>query len=338
MAPFPTTTYDFFPYAGLHRPVLLYSVPADTHIDDVTVVTTIDRSDGVVTVKVATAGEYTGKGKARLNDNDTDLNFLAGSAEATLRVPSARFWGPRDPHLYPLTITLTDGQHVTDAYSLDIGIRTVAVRGDRLLLNGQPVTLTGFGKHEDVPLHGRGLNLPMWIRDYELLKWVGANSYRTSHYPYAEEAMQLADRLGLMVINEIPAVGLNFEDADELTAQRLTQCRQQLRELIARDKNHPSTVMWSVANEPPVRIIRRPRCGRRSIRLSSCAAISMSRRSGRSSRGCRCGPSPISRPARTPAARPGRTSKACSPATGGPRWPRISCVHDGSRNEKEVAR
>jgi beta-glucuronidase len=90
----------------------------------------------------------------------------------------------------------------------------------------------------------------MWIRDYELLKWVGANSYRTSHYPYAEEAMMLADRLGVLVINEIPAVGLNFEDGPELTAKRLAQCQQQIRELIARDKNHPSTIMWSVANEP----------------------------------------------------------------------------------------
>ena len=218
---FPVTTYDFFPYAGLHRPVVLYSVPAAAHIDDVTVVTTIDGEDGVVNVKVATAGEYAGKGKARLNDIEADLTFRAGAAEATLRVPSARLWGPQDPHLYPLTVTLTDGQRVTDAYSLDIGIRTVAVRGDQLLLNGQPIKLTGFGKHEDFPLSGRGLNLPMWVRDYELLKWVGANSYRTSHYPYAEEAMQLADRLGVLVINEIPAVGLNFEDPEELTAQRL---------------------------------------------------------------------------------------------------------------------
>ena len=124
------------------------------------------------------------------------------------------------------------------------------MRGDQLLLNGQPIKLTGFGKHEDFPLSGRGLNLPMWVRDYELLKWVGANSYRTSHYPYAEEAMQLADRLGILVINEIPAVGLNFEDPEEATAKRLAQCRQQLRELVARDKNHPSTIMWCVANEP----------------------------------------------------------------------------------------
>lgn len=251
MTPFPATTYDFFPYAGVHRPVLLYSVPAAAHIDDVTVVTTIDGSDGIVTVKVRALGEYSGRGKARLKDMEAvDLTFRAGSAEATMRVPSARFWGPSDPYLYPLTITLTDGQRITDSYQLDIGIRTVEVRGDQLLLNGKPILLTGFGKHEDFPLHGRGQNLPMWIRDYDLLKWVGANSYRTSHYPYAEEAMLLADRLGLLVINEIPAVGLNFEDGDELTEQRLTQCLRQLRELIARDKNHPSTIMWCVANEP----------------------------------------------------------------------------------------
>lgn len=251
MTPFPATTYDFFPYAGLHRPVLLYSVPASAHIDDVTVVTTIDGSDGIVAVKVRALGEYSGRGKARLKDMEAaDLTFRAGSAEATLRVPSARFWGPSNPYLYPLTITLTDGQRITDSYQLDIGIRTVEVRGDQLLLNGKPIMLTGFGKHEDFPLHGRGQNLPMWIRDYDLLKWVGANSYRTSHYPYAEESMLLADRLGLLVINEIPAVGLNFEDGDELTEQRLTQCLRQLRELIARDKNHPSTIMWCVANEP----------------------------------------------------------------------------------------
>ena len=247
---YPATTYDFFPYAGLHRQVWLFSVPAAAHIDDVTVVTDIDGGDGIVDVKVSTAGPYSGAGKARLEDLEANLEFRRGAAEARLRVPSARLWNPGDPHLYPLTITLNDAQRVTDAYSLEIGIRTVAVRGDRLLLNGQPIKLTGFGKHEDFPLSGRALNLPMWIRDFELLQWIGANSFRTSHYPYAEEAMQLADKLGFLVINEIPAVGLNFESPQELTAQRLAQCRQQLRELIARDKNHPSTIIWNVANEP----------------------------------------------------------------------------------------
>ena len=247
---FPLTTYDFFPYAGLHRPVVLYTVPAAAHVADVTVVTTIDGKDGVVKVTVAASGEYAGKGKVRLNDTEAELAFRGGSAEATVHVPAARLWSPKDPHLYPLAVTLTDGEKVTDSYTLDVGIRTVEVRKDELLLNGQPVKMTGFGMHEDFPVHGRGLDLPVWVRNFELLKWAGANSFRTSHYPYSEEAMQLADQLGVLVINEIPAVGLNFEDPDEATAARLRQCLQQIRELVARDKNHPSTVMWSVANEP----------------------------------------------------------------------------------------
>jgi beta-glucuronidase len=246
---YPATTYDFFPYAGLHRQVVLFSTPAK-HIDDVTILTTIEGTDGVVKVRATIAGGLAGQGQVRLADQQAELSFGNGTAEATLRVPSARLWSPQDPHLYPLTVTLEDSGRVTDSYSLDIGIRTVEVRGDQLLLNGEPVFLKGFGKHEDFPLSGRALNLPMWIRDYELLRWIGANSYRTSHYPYAEEAMGLADRLGILVINEIPAVGLNFEDPQELTDQRLVQCLQQLRELITRDKNHPSTVMWNVANEP----------------------------------------------------------------------------------------
>jgi beta-glucuronidase len=247
---YPLTTYDFFPYAGLHRPVVLYSVPPAAHIDDVTVVTTIEGKDGVVKVGVTAAGEYAGKGKVRLNDIEADLNFRAGSAEATVRVPGARLWSPKDPHLYPLAVTLTDGDKATDSYTLDVGVRTVEVRKDRLLLNGEPVKLRGFGMHEDFPLHGRGLDLPVWVRNFELLKWVGANSFRTSHYPYSEEAMHLADRLGFLVINEIPAVGLNFEGPEEATAARLKQCLRQIRELVARDKNHPSTIMWCVANEP----------------------------------------------------------------------------------------
>jgi beta-glucuronidase len=248
---YPATTYDFFPYAGLHRPVVLHAAPAAAHIEDVTAITQIEGRDGVVEVRVAASGGYAGAGRVRLGEVEAELAFRAGTAEASLRVASARLWSPRDPHLYPLAVALTDGQgHATDSYSLDIGIRTVEVRGDRLLLNGEPVTLRGFGKHEDFPLHGRGLDLVMWVRDYELMRWTGANSYRTTHYPYAEEAMELADRLGFLVINEIPAVGLNFEDPPEATAQRLEQATQQLRELVARDKNHPSTIMWNVANEP----------------------------------------------------------------------------------------
>ncbi|HWL51190.1 MAG TPA: beta-glucuronidase [Chthoniobacteraceae bacterium] len=247
---YPLTTYDFFPYSGLHRPVVLYSVPSAAHIDDITAVTSIDGKEGVVRVTVVAAGASPEEGKVRLGEIEAALTFRDGLAEATLKVPDARLWSPSDPHLYPMTVTLVENGKATDGYTLDVGIRTIAVQGDRILLNGRPIRLKGFGMHEDFPIHGRGLDLPVWVRNFELLKWVGANSLRTSHYPYAEEVMQLADRLGFLVINEIPAVGLNFEDPPEATAARLLQCKQQIRELIARDKNHPSTILWSVANEP----------------------------------------------------------------------------------------
>jgi beta-glucuronidase len=246
---YPATTYDFFPYAGLHRPVLLFSVPA-THIEDVTVRTAIEGAHGRVDVRVDATDGYSGGGRVRVGPAEAPLRFRDGTADASLRVPDARLWSPNDPHLYSLSVTLEDRRGPTDSYTLDVGIRTIEVQGDRLLLNGQPLTLTGFGKHEDFPIHGRGLNVPLLVRDHELLRWVGANSYRTSHYPYSEEAMTLADRLGVLVIDEIPAVSLNFADAPELVARRLAQCQRALDELVARDKNHPSVIVWCVANEP----------------------------------------------------------------------------------------
>lgn len=254
---YPATTYDFFPYAGIHRQVALYTCPP-THLEDITVTTEIDGQDGLVKISARASGDWNGKGRAQIarGIGDTagiiaaDLEFTGGEARAELRLPSAHFWTPDHPHLYPLTVSLMESSGPVDHYALDIGVRTVAVRGDRLLLNNQPIVLRGFGKHEDFPLHGKGLDLAQLVRDYQLLKWVGANAYRTSHYPYSEEAMELADRIGILIIDEIPAVGLNFSESEENIRAWSVMAQSQLRDLIARDKNHPSVIMWSVANEP----------------------------------------------------------------------------------------
>jgi len=252
MTSYPDTHFDFFPYAGLHRPVILHAVP-QVHIEDVTVVTEIEKGAGLVKVKVVQSGGDTEGQLFLTGEKDTfeaELAFVNGVAEAMIQVPDARLWCPEDPYLYKLAVTLAKNGHVVDRYSLDVGIRTVAVDGDKLLLNGKPIFLKGFGKHEDFPVHGRGLNTPLVVKDNALLKWVGANSYRTSHYPYSEEAMRMADREGILIVDEIPAVGLTFGDGEQNIQTRLTQCKRQLCELIARDKNHPSVIMWSVANEP----------------------------------------------------------------------------------------
>lgn len=246
-ASFPRTTFDFFPFAGIHRPVVLYTVP-QTYIEDITTVTGLDGAGGTVTVTARLNATAAAQGHVRLTGGDTvvegDLTFADGVAAATLTVPAARRWSDKDPYLYQLTVQ-TEG----DRYALPIGIRTIAVEGGQILLNGQPVHMNGFGRHEDFIASGKGLNLPLLVKDYQLMRWTGANSYRTSHYPYSEEEMQMADREGFLIIDEIPAVSLQFE-SDENAAIRLRMCLQQIDALIARDKNHPSVVMWCVANEP----------------------------------------------------------------------------------------
>jgi beta-galactosidase/beta-glucuronidase len=250
---YPATTYDFFPYAGIDRPVVLHTCPP-THLNDITVSTRIDGHDGLVTVAASASGNWNGKGRAEIATDIgrvmAELNFASGESHSELRLPKPHFWTPEHPHLYALTVTLLEGGQPSDVYRLDIGVRTIAVEGDRLLLNGQPILLRGVDKHEDFPLHGKGLDLPQLVRDYQLLKWMGANAYRTSHYPYSEEAMELADRIGILIIDEIPAVGLNFGESGPTIQAWNKMAQRQLRDLIARDKNHPSVIMWSAANEP----------------------------------------------------------------------------------------
>lgn len=247
---FPQTTYDFFPYAGIHRPVHLMAVPR-THVDDLTVVTTFSGSTGRVDVDISVAGGWTGDAKVTIaGDGRTateSVRIQNGRGSARVAVPSVRLWQPDDPFLYKLSVVLGNG---VDEYGMKIGVRTVAVRGRELLLNGKPIFLRGFGKHEDFPLHGRGLDLASIIRDFELLKWLGANSFRTSHYPYSEEAMAMADEYGLLVIDETPAVSLVFMDPPRVIDARYRALEESVTRLIRRDKNHPCVIMWSLANEP----------------------------------------------------------------------------------------
>ncbi|HEY4365671.1 MAG TPA: beta-glucuronidase [Steroidobacteraceae bacterium] len=249
---YPQTTYDFFPYAGIHRPVLLFTTP-DVHVRDVTVGTTVAGRNGKVSIVLETSPGWSGRADITLAGENTELHAQGevrnSRASIEFDVPDARLWSPQDPHLYKLTVSLVDAT-VRDVYRLKIGIREVRVDGDRLLVNGAPVFLRGFGKHEDFALHGRGLDIAAIVRDFELLKWLGANSFRTSHYPYSEEAMLLADEYGFLVIDETPAVSLVFMDSPAIQEARQRQLQQNIVDLVGRDKNHPCVILWSVANEP----------------------------------------------------------------------------------------
>lgn len=239
---YPPTSFDFFPYCGIQRPVLLYAVPHEG-IGDVTVIT---ETGGLVRVRVET--DARAPRRVALRGHGADLTAESTEDESLLTVPNPALWSPDTPNLYELTVELTGSDGVFDRYTLPVGLRTIQVEGDVLLLNGKPIILKGFGRHEDFPVMGRGFMPAVIVKDYALMKWVGANSFRTTHYPYSEQMMALADRLGFLVIDETPAVGLFF--AEEGLERRLALCRQYVCEMIARDKNHPSVVMWSLANEP----------------------------------------------------------------------------------------
>ena len=86
----------------------------------------------------------------------------------------------------------------TDHYTLPFGVRTIEVTEKEFKINGKRFYFKGFGKHEDSDIRGKGLDQVLNVRDAELLKWMGANSFRTSHYPYSEEMMQLADLRALL--------------------------------------------------------------------------------------------------------------------------------------------
>jgi beta-glucuronidase len=244
--PYPTASFDFFPFCGIQRPVLLYAAPPDG-IEDLTVVTEIEGGAGLVRIRLVAGQAATARLTLRRHGAELSAEVQT-TEEVVLKVADAALWAPGSPNLYDLTVELVGSGGVFDRYLLPIGIRTVAVEGDALLLNGQPISLRGFGRHEDFPVTGRGLVPAVIVKDYALMRWVGANSFRTCHYPYSEQMMDLADRLGFLVIDETPAVGLFFRE--EGLERRLTLCRQYVQELIARDKNHPSVIMWSLANEP----------------------------------------------------------------------------------------
>lgn len=240
---YPDTPFDFFPYAGIQRPVMIYTTSKTAWLDSVVVTT---QNDGTVTVTGNVEGSAS-KVTLSCENASAEVSVEGGAFEASFKIEDVKLWDVWDPNLYNVVIKIQDESGaVLDEYTQRFGVRECKVEGDRILLNGKPVYFQGFGRHEDFPIVGKGLNHSVNIRDHELLKWINANSYRTTHYPYSEELIQLCDEQGILLISEAPAVSINFEFVTEKT---LDAHLKVLAELIERDRNYPSVVMWSVANE-----------------------------------------------------------------------------------------
>lgn len=250
--------FDFFNYAGLHRPVKIYTTPKEHYIEDIVIVPHIDGQNAQVEYTV----KATGNQSIQVDIIDQDGRIVASQngAESTVEIENVHLWQPGDGYQYTLAVSIKADDEVIDYYEEPFGVRSIEVKKGQFLINGEPFYFKGFGKHEDTYYHGRGLNEVSNIQDLNLMKWIGANSFRTSHYPYSEEMMRLADEQGVVVIDETTAVGVHLNFSAALDGSQNTDTWEKIRtkedheqvieELIARDKNLACVVMWSIANEP----------------------------------------------------------------------------------------
>lgn len=164
-----------------------------------------------------------------------------------IRCENAEEWNTEFPRLYFLNTELWLNGKVTDDYIDRVGFREIGISGHQLLLNGRPVFLKGFNRHEDYGTIGNALSLQLMVQDMDFMQETGANAVRTCHYPNDERFLDLCDERGILVWEENHARGLNLEQMCNPNFDR--QCRDCIDEMITQHYNHPSIVIWGILNE-----------------------------------------------------------------------------------------
>ena len=168
---------------------------------------------------------------------------------AALNIPNPQVWSPRHPNLYILKTTLSQGPVVVDEFVTQFGIRTVGTSGSAFLLNGRPIFMPGIARHEDHPTYGRSLPLSVIYNDLKKIKTFNVALLRTAHYPNNPYTYLLADRLGLAAMEEIPVWWFDTEDVWTIQNQIRHIHTQMWREMVFKDFNRPSVILWSTCNE-----------------------------------------------------------------------------------------
>ncbi|MFI5335383.1 MAG: glycoside hydrolase family 2 protein [Opitutales bacterium] len=243
----PTLNTDWWNYGGLTREVCLVTVP-ETFIADAFV--QLDRTNpslihGEVRLEGPQAGQPVTVAVPELHCSVTVQADASGRAVFSLPVDDRlERWAPAHPRTYEVVVSCA-----TDRLTDRIGFRTIEVRGDEILLNGKPVFLRGVCLHEENPVRGGRAFSPEDAR--LLLGWarqLGCNFVRLAHYPHNEYMARVADETGLLLWEEIPVYWtIHWNDPGTLA-----NAKNQLGELIQRDRNRASVIVWSVANETPV--------------------------------------------------------------------------------------
>lgn len=248
---------DYMSYGGISRGVMLEQIPG-VFIQWVHM-TPLAEEDGVWTVGAEVSCKNTSAKEQR-----ADIRITAAGQEITINdccVPngeSAVFraemrctdvtaWSMETPALYEVTVVLLQEGAETDDLIDRFGFRLIRVEGKRVLLNGRPVRIKGFCRHEDHPEYGCALPMAAMAHDLQLFLDMGANSVRTSHYPNDELFLDLCDEMGILVWEENHARGLSEENMKHPHFEE--QCEQVIEEMITQHYNHPSIYIWGILNE-----------------------------------------------------------------------------------------
>jgi len=245
MSSVPTRRTDWWQYGGITRDVSLVSVP-DTFVRQFQVWLE-DHNTGEIRGWVQLDGVAAGTSVVlairELDITATAITNADGRASFTL---SARpqLWSPEQPKLYEVSVTAGN-----DTSRDQVGFRTVRRDGGKILLNGEPIFLRGISMHEETTLRqGVATGRADAEAQLTLAKQLGANFVRLAHYPHNEHTVRLADEMGFMLWSEVPvywAIDWRNEDTRKLA-------NNMLAEMIQRDLNRASVVIWSLGNETPI--------------------------------------------------------------------------------------
>lgn len=238
----PMSNTDWFNYGGIHRSVELLRLPA-SYVRDFTLALVPGSGFSRISFSASVAGEDGGSVRLEVPELGIDrrIDVAGGVASCDLEA-KPELWSPEHPRLYDVRVSR--GDHV----AVDrIGFREIRREGNEIVLNGKPIFLRGASMHEDSPTNGRTLTEAEIRENFALVKELGGNFARLAHYPHHGLASRIADEVGILLWEEIPVYWAIAFDSDET----LAAASNQLAELIRRDSNRASVVIWSVGNENP---------------------------------------------------------------------------------------
>ena len=231
--------------------VVLYNTSGSDQSVDVTVeVFSADINTGNINSEFTSNLIGTSASLSGVNQNSFTIKDDSAKVWRTdLTVNNPNLWSPKNPNLYVMKVTIKQGSNTIDEYYTQFGIRTVHTDVDKVYLNNNPVFFTGVARHEDHPIFGRSMPIDSIYSDMLKVKDINANMLRTAHYPNHLYTYQLADRLGITIVEEIPVWWFDTALAWIIQNNERHIHEQMFREMVFKDYNRPSIFMWSTANE-----------------------------------------------------------------------------------------